>query len=602
MKNNRMILSAGCFLCLSLSNSLAQNEGVPSGLRQDTLYIVSSRFSPGANMTAQGDSSNLLHFVLKERERVPFSQSAVRQTTEQAGYGPSATVPYFTVRFALPIPPAYTEAETAALTGMDSGVYTHSHSPGFEILPNGDALAIYFSAPSGKSENDTATTFVQARLRYGSEDWDMPELFFSTQGGNDQSGLLWNDNGKLRFFGGGRGISDWVPFRMATSTDNGASWTFSVPCLDKAAADYTAQPVTNAFRAPDNALYMVTDGTESQSFLWCSRDEGKTWHDMGGRTGGRHSTVVPLDDNGMLLSIGGKNAEVGGWSPQNVSCDWGATWSESSASPFPPLGSVQRPCLIRLSSGHLLFASDAYRHKKKIAPPTEWAYGNDAFVALSKDNGKSWRIKTLPVQLPQHHRPPYGSLGYSTVRQAPNGVIHLLTTSNYPPIHYEFNEAWIESDEQETVPETEGGIVQDFSESYPDGSLKATWSARICPNGRYLLHGELTDYYPNGSRQHQAVYENGRKTGRETYWSADGRIEWTWQRDLRTAHGVWTQFWPNGNKKTESVWNLKPKARDLEREFYGYVADGPANHWDEKGTLRSRHDFRNGVLVDSKSF
>ena len=428
----------------------------------------------------------------------------------------------------------------------------------------------------------------------------MPELFFYTHGGNDQSGLLWNDNGKIWFFGGGRYISDYVPFRIATSTDNGASWTFSIPQLDSIATNYTAQPIVNAFRDPSGAIYMAMDGKDSRSFLWRSTDEGKTWHDMGGRTGGRHSTIVPLDDKGTLLSIGGKNANVDGWSPQNISHDWGATWSESVASPFPPLGSVQRPCLIKLASGNLLFVSDSYMHKKKIAPPTGWKYGNDAFVAISKDNGKTWRIKTLPVQLPQRHRPPYGSLGYSTVRQAPNGVIHLLTTAGYPPIHYEFNEAWVWSDAADVTPESSGGEVKNFSEKYSDGKLKSTWSARICPNGRYLLHGELIDYYPDGSKQHQALYENGRKTGQETYWSKYGDIEWMWQRDLKKKQGIWTQYWPNGNKKVESVWNIKPEARDLKREFNGYVADGPSKHWDENGNLVETYQFKNGILVEDK--
>ncbi len=599
MKIGKLVLSMAPVVCVFLSGCSAK-KGDAQSLKQDTILVESSNFSPGFNMTAKGDSSNMLQFVLEDRGKIPFNQSVVKQTTEQSSYGPSANIPYFTVRFAIPIPPAYTETETAALTGIDKGVYTHSHSPGFEILPNGDALAIYFSAPVGKSENDTATTFVQSRLRYGSEDWDMPEQFFYTRGGNDQSGLLWNDNGKIWFFGGGRYISDYVPFRIATSTDNGASWTFSIPQLDSIATNYTAQPIVNAFRDPSGAIYMAMDGKDSRSFLWRSTDEGKTWHDMGGRTGGRHSTIVPLDDKGTLLSIGGKNADVDGWSPQNISHDWGATWSESVASPFPPLGSVQRPCLIKLASGNLLFVSDSYMHKKKIAPPTGWKYGNDAFVAISKDNGKTWRIKTLPVQLPQRHRPPYGSLGYSTVRQAPNGVIHLLTTAGYPPIHYEFNEAWVWSDAADVTPESSGGEVKNFSEKYSDGKLKSTWSARICPNGRYLLHGELIDYYPDGSKQHQALYENGRKTGGETYWSKDGQIEWMWQRDLKKKQGIWTQYWPNGNKKVESVWNIKPEARDLKREFNGYVADGPSKHWDESGNLVETYQFKKGILVEDK--
>ncbi len=561
----------------------------------DTLYVEASQFKPGI-MTAQKDSATMLRFVLKERENVPFNQAAVKQTTEQATLGPAADKPFFTVRFALPIPAAYAEAECGAFAGLDKGVYHHQHSPGFEVMPNGDALAIYFSSPKGRTENDTLTTFTQARLRHGSEDWDLPEQFMYTEGGNDQSGLLWNENGKIWFFGGGRYMSDYVPFRVVTSEDNGVTWTYNVPQLDTIATEFTAQPITNAFRAPDGAIYFACDGADSESFLWRSQDDGKSWHDMGGRTGSRHSTIIPLDDKGNLLSVGGKNAEVNGWNPMNRSNDWGATWSESEPSPFPQLGSVQRPCVIRLQSGTLVYVSDGYMHKKKIAPPKEWKHGYEAFVAYSKDNGETWTVKVLPVQLPQRHRPPYGSLGYTTVRQAPNGVIHLLTTANYPPIHYEFNEAWLYSDAGEVALETDGGEVKDYTENYADGKVKSTWSARICPNGRYLLHGKTTDYYPDGTVQHEVTYENGRKSGEETYYAPDGTKIWTWQRDLTTNRGTWTQFWPNGNKKVESVWNLKPQARDLKRQFFGYVCDGDANHWDENGNLTATYVFKNGIL------
>jgi hypothetical protein len=546
-------------------------------------------------MAARGNSSSRLQFVL-DQAPVPFNQSVVKQSSQTSPLGPNPKIPYFNVRFAIPVPPAYTHKDVAALAGMDSMVFPHNHSPGFEILPNGDALAIYFSTPAGKAEADSSTSFIQARLRNGSEDWDMPELFFKTKGYNDQSGLLWKDSGKLWFFGGGRGISDLVPFRIATSTNNGATWTYSIPQINKPATSYTPQPVTNAFRGPDNAIYFVMDGDEAQSFLWRSTDNGIHWQDMAGRTGGRHSTIVPLDDKGNLLSIGGKNSDVDGWAPMNTSDDWGATWSKSTKSPFPPLGTAQRPSMIRLSSGNLLFVSDAYMHKKKIAPPDGWKYGNGCFVAISKDNGVTWHVKALPVQLPGHSRVEFPSLGYVTARQAPNGIIHLLTTVTMPCLHYELNEAWILSDAADVTPEATGGTIREFSESYSNKKIKSKWSARICANGRYLLHGEEIDYYENGARQHQVLYENGRKKGIETFWAPDGTKVWTWDRDIKSNRGVWTHYWPNGKKKNESLWNLKPEPRDLKRPFYGYMAEGLARHWDEQGKFVASYEFIKGDL------
>lgn len=526
-----------------------------------------------------------------------FNQSALKQGVEPAIFGPNSKVPYFTVRFALPIPPENATNEIGSLAGIDPAVFTHNHSPGFEILPNGDALAVWFSTPPGQAEAATTTTFVQARLRYGAEEWDVPELFLDFKNVNDQSGLLWKDGNKIWFFGGGRDFSDWAPFKIATSTDNGATWTLSLPKLSSAAERYTAQPITSAFRAPDGSIYFAMDGDGATSFLWHSADEGIHWNQMEGRTGARHSVIVPLDDHGDLLSIGGKNASVEGFSPENTSTNWGASWSASKASPFPPLGTAQRPSLIRLADGNLFFCSDAFLNKANRPPPEAWKHGNGCFAALSKDGGASWHIKTLPVELPNFQRGTNGTLGYVTARQAPNGVIHILSTVTQPCLHYELNEAWILSDAGDIAPETSGGKVKKFSETYPNGKTRSEWSARICPGGRYLLNGKETDYYDTGAKQREVVYENGRKTGTETFWALDGKRLWTWSHDLKRNHGVWTQYWPNGKKKVESNWNTKPEARDLKRSFFGLVADGSAKQWSEDGSLKNSCDFSNGLLL-----
>ena len=591
-KTRLAVLSALVALCLSAS------------AQTNFIHVEASGFEVGAN-NAVFDGTNRLELLLDETNLpMPFSQSAVKQSSAPALLGPNPKTPYFTVRFAMPIPPENETNNFAVLTGIDPMVFTHNHSPGFEILPNGDCLAVYFSTPPGKAEADPATSFVQARLRYGAEEWDLPGLFFKTEGYNDQSGLLWNDNGTIRFFGGGRGLSDSAPFKMATSTDNGATWNLSLPQLDKPAENYTAQPITSAFRdgpAPLlsslNPIYFAMDGDSAESFLWRSEDNGIHWHQMAGRTGGRHSVIVPLDDKGDLLSIGGKNASVNSWSPENVSTNFGASWSKSVASPFPPLGSAQRPSLIRLADGNLFFVSDAWLQKKDQAPPAGWKSGNGCFVAISTNNGTSWQIKQLPVQLPNHEFRKNGTVGYVTARQAPNGVIHILTTETQPCLHYELNEAWIFSDVGDIAPENSGGKIQNFSENYPNGKLRSKWSARICPNGRYLLDGKETDYYENGAKQRVVTYASGRKTGEETFWLPDGAKIWSWSHDLKNNTAVWTQFWPNGQKKIQSTWNTKPTARDLNRNFFGFVAAGPVFQWDENGEPMHAYNFTNGTFT-----
>jgi antitoxin component YwqK of YwqJK toxin-antitoxin module len=203
----------------------------------------------------------------------------------------------------------------------------------------------------------------------------------------------------------------------------------------------------------------------------------------------------------------------------------------------------------------------------------------------------------LPVQLPNHGRGTQGTLGYVTVRQGPNGVIHILTTETEPCLHYEMNEAWIFSDAGDIQPENSGGVVKVFSENYPDGKTRSKWSARICPNGRYLLDGKEIDFYANGAKEHEVAYKNGRKTGAESFWAPDGKRLWEWQHNLKKDRSVWTQYWPNGNKRFQSTWNTKPEARDLKRSFFGYVAEGPASQWNEDGSMEVSGTFSNGLLV-----
>jgi hypothetical protein len=562
-----------------------------------TVFVRASGFVLGqAESAAEGTNRVKLALAPDSPARPPFCQSAVKQGTGPAGLGPNPKIPYFTVRFALPIPPENLTNNFAALTGVDPEVFTHNHSPGFEILPNGDALAVFFSTPPGKAEADPTTSFIQARLRYGAEEWDLPELFFKTENFNDQSGLLWRDGNKIWFFGGGRELSDWVPFKIATSSDNGATWTLSLPQLERPAENFTAQPITSAFR-DGHSIFFAMDGEGAHSFLWRSDDDGVHWRDTGGRTGGRHSVIVPLDDHGRLLSIGGKNASTNGWSPENISTNFGASWSESTPSPFPPLGSAQRPSLIRLASGNLLYVGDSYLHKADRPAPKGWKFGDNCFVALSTNNGVAWHIKPLPVELPGNQRTNHPTLGYVTARQAPNGVIHILTTVTQPCLHYELNEAWIWSDAGDIAPETSGGTIKKFSENFPNGKLRSQWSARICPNGRFLLDGVETDFYENGAKQHEATYASGRKTGEEAFWSSDGKIIWRWQHDLQNNRSVWRQIRPDGSQARISTWNTRPQARDLNRSFIGLVADGPAFECSTDGSLARKFMFTNGSFA-----
>lgn len=543
---------------------------LPAAAQQHTYKVFGAQIRPSQYMAAVGDSAGQAVYEIEERNQVPFAQLCVSQKKAQDVFKQQpVTIPYFNIREALPIPSAYTPTEQGEKVGLDWGVYTHLHSAGMEVLPNGDVLAVYFSTPAGKAEADTATTFVQCRRRYGCDEWDMPELLFTTRGGNDQSALLFADKDTLWFFGGGRDMTDYVPFRIMKSTDNGASWTFMVPQLDKPLTRYTAQPISNAFRNKDGWLFVAIDGKGAESLLMCSKDGGVHWHDMGGRTSSRHSTIVPLDENGTLLAAGGKNNSLNGWNPQNISHDWGATWEAAMPSPFPPLGTAQRPSMIRLQSGALCIVGDSYMHKKKIAPPKGWKYGNECYVALSRDNGKTWHIRTIPYTLPQHHRVQYPSLGYVTMRQGHDGLIHVLTTTNYPGLEIEFNEAWIESDDTQ---------LHDMTTS-----------------GYYVKEGAYSEQYADGKPLYSVTYKNGRRVGTETLWRENGSKRWEWTRE--NDRGQWAHYRENGMFRIISRWNLRPEPRDLIGiRFNGAVADGYLWEYDRAGMQVESIRFADGVM------
>ena len=112
----------------------------------------------------------------------------------------------------------------------------------------------------------------------------------------------------------------------------------------------------------------------------------------------------------------------------------------------------------------------------------------------------------------------------------------------------------------------------------------------------------MTEYYPNGQKQHEVTYENGFKTGIESFWEENGILRWEWERDLNTHKGIWTQYNHKGKKKLISEWNLRPIPRDLNRPFIGYVAEGTTTHYDIDENITTTYQFSNGILQETKIF
>ena len=166
-------------------------------------------------------------------------------------------------------------------------------------------------------------------------------------------------------------------------------------------------------------------------------------------------------------------------------------------------------------------------------------------------------------------------------------------------MHYEFNEAWLNSDEKDIAWTGISTKRQTYEERYKDGKLKSRWQAHMV-DGRYLLDGNMIDYYNNGQKQHEVTYENGFKNGIELFWEKNGNLRWQWDRNTKTHKGIWTHYWPNGNKKIVSEWDLQHTPRDLNRPFIGCVANGTTSHYDSYGDLIRTYNFSNGILQDTE--
>jgi hypothetical protein len=439
----------------------------------------------------------------------------------------------------------------------------HNHSPALEACPNGDVLVVFFTS---EREYEPEVSLVATRLRFGAGQWDMPEIFLDLRGVNDNCPLLYTENGMMYFFWGHPRFDAAFPFQWMTSTDSGATWSeVHFPKFVGNIGPHSRQPINTVVRGEDGTLYVPSDGEGGTSVLWATKDNGETWYDTGGRSGGRHTTYAMLKD-------------IDGYMPKSISDNGGKSW-QVTKTPFAALGSNQRPCLIRLQSGRLFFCGD-FQHRRGQQPDGIDYLGS--YVALSEDEGQTWLIKKLVGTLPHERDHLFDTLGYSVVRQAPNGIIHLITTMNTPCLHFELNEAWIIDEEAgfDDYYPVRVSDVREFEEKYPSGTIKAKSSGGISPNGDYLLHGQQSWYYENGQQQWQIRYDAGRKVGSEQYWDQDGNELQQCQHGL-DGTTIRTQYWPNGQKKSESTWR-------------NFRLDGVARRWNRSGQLISEVRFVNG--------
>lgn len=466
---------------------------------------------------------------------VRFFSTAIKQTKPDLKQGPDLSKPYYRKRELFPELGERNMRTEGWRLGLARGLGAAYHNSALQQCDNGDLVAAYYNTLQWENEIDQ--TVMTMRLRYGSEEWDLPEPWPDFADGADAAPVFWNDGKKLWFFWGSPLLMNGPPFQYMTSTDSGATWSpVHVPVFDGPVGEFTPQPVNSVVQTRDGSIYLAVDGEGSNTALFATANSGQTWRDTGGRTAARHTSFV-LGRDGAIVGFGGKSTNYQGFTPKSISRDGGKTYAVSKTS-LPFLMGGQRPSVIRLASGRLFFVSDSFASRPLPRRP-------GAFVALSDDDGETWKMRDLPG---------VSTVGYVTATQTPNGVIHFVTSKTRPaPLHVELSESWVLQGGPEATAEIEMRSVRESKETYANQKPKAEWSAGVGSDGNYRLHGRQVFYYENGAKQWEASYTAGHPSGTETYWDPAGHKQW---ERVHSPNGtwIWRTFDATGRSTAESTW------------------------------------------------
>ena len=547
--------------------------------------------------------------------QLPFFLSVgVRQETEDYRLAsPNANIPYFRKRYLFPIPPDNCTAQEIRATGFPNSFRHHHHSPGFTNAQNGDLL---YSVYSTYREYDAESGLVGCRFRVGEDQWGMPDVFLNAVGVNDHAPMFHTDkDGVIYHFWGWPQLDHAYPFQYVVSKDNGETWSdVQFPLFTEKAEYVCEQPVNTGIDATDGTFYLAADASANvsmddtgvqklgaSSVLWRSRDGKKTWENPKSRTAGRHTTAVELKD-GSILALGGKNSDIEGYMPGAITTNGGDTYKVFKTC-FPAMNSGQRPSVLRLGSGKLVMCGD-YQTKNNVKP-ADMQDKLGSYVAWSEDEGVSWTFKLLWGTQNRKKTPNMfgnaSTIGYSVMKQSPDGLIHIVCSNVQPLLHLCFNEAWLldeegqEPDESELMTSKATRLVtprKEYVEYYADGKRKCLYHGGIADDGRFLLDGTETFWYPDGTVVWEADYYLGRRVGTFIYFDYQG-------------NPVKRITYPDNKKENleecfETFWSKTDKIR-TKAFFKNRKADGEAYLYDKEGNVISKAVFKDGKIENDFS-
>jgi hypothetical protein len=104
-----------------------------------------------------------------------------------------------------------------------------------------------------------------------------------------------------------------------------------------------------------------------------------------------------------------------------------------------------------------------------------------------------------------------------------------------------------------------------------------------------MRHGPYVDFWPNGQKQSEGVFQDGFQFGRWTFWNADGVKTSEIDFSRSVYHGTRVEYHANGNKKLVQSW-VKGKQ------------DGIETMYAEDGQKVAESEFRDGHRTKAQRF
>ncbi len=98
-----------------------------------------------------------------------------------------------------------------------------------------------------------------------------------------------------------------------------------------------------------------------------------------------------------------------------------------------------------------------------------------------------------------------------------------------------------------------------------------------------------TTWYPNGQKESEGHYKNGKQEGLWTYWRENGQKSREYHFKDGKPEGIQTEWHENGQKLGEG-------------NFKNGKLDGLRTWWDENGQKASEAHYKNGKELSRKRF